>query len=922
MVRNSKRRNPNGASGNKPSPRRGAKTKQTKVTKAKETEPKVVRQLKLTFADETPTPNSGVSARTAAITPEVPLVARLPTHPSPLSTPDRNTTKETESDDDRKPAAKPKEKNTLKPPPPPLPHSTHIAEPAMAKKQSPVPQALQTPSQSYQEIRYNGQIETPPSETPFEDFVTLLKAYFKIIQDVLGKEVYLAAWDKEQEKSFPPLKRTSKIPSSRESLGIYLGNYINPKQDGSRVYLNLRLVTYIQHQVPLDRFGSELADSFSNSKNKWNIQRQPKACQAAKSACVGWMMYSCKSISSTTFVPALKKSLNIPDSVSVGIQFRTIATETGKKPPFDRDNPPAAAIHIDIDERYALVYQGRAASLWRKNSKQRLPNGVQLRLIPCFSSATGRSMTEAQRSDAKTLTERQYYFLKQHLRMLPPYFFISQLDTPLSSSNSMTLRRAMMARSPAKSPTTRLIHNIDASWNQPSKYTITSVMGKDDEAQRFLTNLIPEFLHRFGDEATKWFTGEGLLVYEGVKWNPKKGTTSSAKEQDSEEMVQEDLWDLTNEWEKIRENSPTETSKRPDATTLDQTTKTNATNQTPKTTTNPPAPEQSRLASDKSIASFGNVYQRPHDEEDNLAAEAQAKEDAANYVAPSGTQFDFNAEQIEQDRKKAQQGPPSTDFSMSTAAKTTPRTRLKLKEAQEEIEDLRRALANQLLKKDPSLQPSLQSLPPSDGTFDDQANGTLADDDNRTLAPGSGNSLPDHDEDKMQIDSPPASPQKPPASPLKKTATELEQYNISQALHKAVYAKKETIDADSDAMEENDHDPIIIGSSSENPSSTSASKSATSSSSSSTSSSSSDDTASTQDTQDLVNQIKEKTPTKTLATLDENSDFPPLAPQGNSKDSADRQHTGTDSDLRRAHLPLSASSGKAGVPPRDAGLGD
>jgi hypothetical protein len=101
-------------------------------------------------------------------------------------------------------------------------------------------------------------------------------------------------------------------------------------------------------------------------------------------------------MNSSTFIPALKKILKIPDDVSIGIQYRSIADATGKKPRFDKENPPAATIHIDIDERYALVYQARASSLWRKNSKQRLPNGVQLRLVPCFTSAIGKFMTEIQ----------------------------------------------------------------------------------------------------------------------------------------------------------------------------------------------------------------------------------------------------------------------------------------------------------------------------------------------------------------------------------------------------------------------------------------------------------------------------------------------------------------------------------------------
>ncbi len=87
-----------------------------------------------------------------------------------------------------------------------------------------------------------------------EEFIQLLKAYFQIIQDILGKDVHLAAWDKEQEQAFPPIKRHTKIPASRESLGIYLGTYVNPKTEGSKVYLNLRLVTLKTPLVPLTRF--------------------------------------------------------------------------------------------------------------------------------------------------------------------------------------------------------------------------------------------------------------------------------------------------------------------------------------------------------------------------------------------------------------------------------------------------------------------------------------------------------------------------------------------------------------------------------------------------------------------------------------------------------------------------------------------
>jgi hypothetical protein len=41
-------------------------------------------------------------------------------------------------------------------------------------------------------------------------------------------------------------------------------------------------------------------------------------CQAAKSDCMGWLMYSCKSMNSATFIPAVKEILQIPDNVEIG----------------------------------------------------------------------------------------------------------------------------------------------------------------------------------------------------------------------------------------------------------------------------------------------------------------------------------------------------------------------------------------------------------------------------------------------------------------------------------------------------------------------------------------------------------------------------------------------------------------------------
>ena len=547
------KRKPTNSSGKDASPRGGLKSKQTKVQNVERTETTGPQQTKIKFAPTATmlkapptTPKSSPTEMASAITPEPNRVIAhpvttnaaahfttanaeklIPTEQNTENTTEKENTEQTtatdpitiqtENDDNnRKPAAKPSSTK-----------SPRVTNPETFSK--------------YKEIRYKGNIDVPPSDKPFPALVALVKTYLQTVQDTIGKNIYLAPWEKQQEGTFPLLKTKADVPDSRESLGIYLGTYVNPKTDGGKIYLNLRWVTFKKPPVPMDRFGMELSDALP--LHKMSMNKQPMPCQAAKSCCIGWFMYSSKQINSTAFVSETKIALGIPQDVEIGISYRTIVDEYGKRPQYNRDDPPAAAIHLDIDERFYMVFQPKASSLWRKNSRKRLPNGVQLRLVPCFSSPIGKALTDEIRADAKLLAERQYFFVKEHIRPIE-YHFISLLDTPASTENSMTLRRAMMSRAPKDKPTCRLIHNVDQSWNQTTKHIVTTVVGRDEEANRFLANMIPEFLHVHGPSAAKWFTSQGISVYKDVRWNPKKGTTSSANAKASAAMVKEDLWDL------------------------------------------------------------------------------------------------------------------------------------------------------------------------------------------------------------------------------------------------------------------------------------------------------------------------------------------------------------------------------------------
>jgi hypothetical protein len=209
----------------------------------------------------------------------------------------------------------------------------------------------------------------PPSNKPFKEVFNLLRKYLDTVQATISKAVYLAPWDKEQEATFPVIKTKEDIPESRESLGIYLRTYINPKEDGGKVYMNLCWVIAKTPPVPLEKFGMELSDALPRFNMMMN--KQPYPCQAVKSAFIGWFMYSSKQINSKTFLAKTRESLDIPLEVPIGISYRVILNEIGRRPPFNKEDPSQAAIHLDIDK-----YQMHAASLWRKKSKKRIPNGV------------------------------------------------------------------------------------------------------------------------------------------------------------------------------------------------------------------------------------------------------------------------------------------------------------------------------------------------------------------------------------------------------------------------------------------------------------------------------------------------------------------------------------------------------------------
>ena len=546
-------------------------------------------------------------------------------------------------------------------------------------------------------LRYRVILDVKPNTTTnknlLEVFSDNVKMILTIAKKVAGDNLWLGTWDEEQETTeFPIIKTIDQFPSGKSSANhsafairnaftIYTNSYVNPKKDGGKVWLQLRFIHEQPLRVPLPKLGEHLQDAFGDLPFQVQFNRHPMHCQASSVACIGWLYGSTKSISEESFTSAIRKALNIPEQVAFGIQWRTITDRLGKRPPFDQDNPPPSALHLDVDKRFAHPIQKRAAELWRKHDKnknrRRLPNDIQLRLVPCFSSETSDARKSSKTEDNVVLMAgKQKYFVNQCIEKVDVPF-IRFLDTPISTNNTMTLRRAMMARAPSEDPTKRLIHNVDFLWNNAHRVQATTIKKYFSQTHEFVSTLIPEMVYKYGPDCQHWFTEDGLSYFANVTWNPDTLSTTSATDKVTQDLVDEDLWDLGDDWKAF-------SSER----------------QPPITGTSVLKPQKlsrhrislQHLEQDDDVQSFASAFGVEHTSETSPPGEDTGQTKADGVVRLSESVLNrLNS-------APSTQSAPD-DHSMSTAARTTDSTRVRLQAAKStiteqalEIERLRQQL--------------------------------------------------------------------------------------------------------------------------------------------------------------------------------------------------------------------------------------
>ena len=550
-----------------------------------------------------------------------------------------------------------------------------------------IPPPVQNPTQNqhdpnvsdntttFKECRYSLMVTVPPSKDPWPVFVNLLRKFLKLIQEQVHKNVWISTWDKEMETTEKIIKLPKDFPTgsakNRKHFSNYFSGYPNPRKDKeSKVFLKVRFITRFASSLPfpLEKIGQEIQDLIPQDLTVY-LSRNPYACQAVNTETLGWLYGSTKTMDSSVLVPAIRETLNIPDHVAFGVQWRTIKNEHKKNYPWNEGSPPPQALHFDIDANFAARYVDETARFWRRGARQRVL-GLQLRLVPCYGSSRSIALSSQQRKNINLMASKQQHLINSHIVKIDNTHILS-LDTPVGP-NGDTLRRYLMSRAPPNSVIQRIFVTADRSWNG-NHFILTTVRPYVADAFKIIGYMIPECLHLYGVEAgQQWFTNAGLEAFQNVEWDPARRSTTSNQDAFLQDIVDEDLFELTNTWQAP---GPGGTITRQEPTTAATTALISRT-------------------TDADVHSFASIYDRQHDGESIATANPTPQDQPIR-----DTTITFDSLILDQNtNSRNQRNNDDASLGMSSAGFTTNSTRVRLREQTNANDTLRRENAELLAR--------------------------------------------------------------------------------------------------------------------------------------------------------------------------------------------------------------------------------
>jgi hypothetical protein len=395
----------------------------------------------------------------------------------------------------------------------------------------------------------------------------MLQEAFREIQRQAGNQLWLAAWHSADDNLV--CKRPSDLPKGttvkdRDLFTRLLDNYliITPNIE-QRLFLKLHFVTQSPDAllISLPEIGQKveaLEDRFA-----LKINANPNPCQSSRVSTIGWVFGSVKTMDGDILTKTIREILKIPQHIAIGVQWRTIADKSGRRYPWPKDKGqprPPQALHFDIDDTYIGAWYPKFAKLFKKGARKKV-NYMQLRLIPCFNTQMGRTLSDVMVENVFQMAQKQAHFINNYVTKLTTSHILS-LDNPIGE-NQVTLRRFLMMKAPEIKVTERIFITVDRSF-RGTEHTLVTTRRHADQALRTLNTMIPECLHLYGAEAARWFTAGGLMAFQDIRWDPVTNATTSSNDEALLQMVEEDFFGMGDDWKEAPINPTTHIDGIPD----------------------------------------------------------------------------------------------------------------------------------------------------------------------------------------------------------------------------------------------------------------------------------------------------------------------------------------------------------------------
>jgi len=591
------------------------------------------------------------------------------------------------------------------------------------------------PIDTNRSIRYRLRIEAPPQK--FDSLVksvcTSLRTVLQMVQQMAGPKIGIGLWD-PQASTKAPFTRPEDIPSGKDvasKLKKVLKEYFdhwarfsaNKKFVG---YFKVRFITSEPDslQFPLTHIGENLHEDLKalhkdpTKDPLITLSRNPLACQATNTVVVGWLFGSVKNINENVLIPAARRELGLPDYIAFGIMWRTLWTVNKKTYPWNNEDKPPQALVIEMDKTYYPVYEPKMAALWKKRPKGKVL-GMQLRLVPAFTSPNMETADDETKADMVAMMEKQKHFINHHVTTIDSSF-IARLDFKImdKQGGAWTLRRYLMNKAPHGMPTQRLFVSLDLKWSGDG-HVLTTVQPFRDQAITAHNNMIPECFWLFGEQVSAWFSDTGKHLFREVIWDPDSNKTKSLHNPLAE-VVKENFYGMGQTWQPkpvtgrgIVEQTPATTpspTEPPAALTTSTATvaplpssshaHTAAGAEAPNSILKPTSflnPDKKQVTvrdvldqraisgdgrGDASVKSFGDLYGREHDGDTVRTAKpatntsSEEEDDQEPTTNPRCLRFDLSGMELQ---AKDNSGDDASKMTTSTAARTTDSTRVQLK---------------------------------------------------------------------------------------------------------------------------------------------------------------------------------------------------------------------------------------------------